>query len=54
MNFLRHCYWVIRYGDWDCGWEMYKNKPMLSVNHSYYNGYHAIFHCYKLWIAVSY
>ena len=54
MNFLRHCYWAVRHGDWDCGWEMYKGKPILGIYHTYHDGYHLVFHCYKLWIEVGY
>ena len=49
-----HVYWAIRYGEWDCGWEHYEDKPMLGVYHSYYDGNWTCLHCYKLWISVHY
>ena len=54
MEFFRHCYHAIRYGDWDLGWDSYKNKPMFGFYHTYYDGNHFSFHCYKLWISAYY
>ena len=54
MQFFRHCYHAIRYGDWDLGWESYKDKPMFGFYHTYYDGNHFSFHCYKLWISAYY
>lgn len=54
IKFFRHVYWALRYGEWTADWEMYKDKPMLNVNYVYYDGHHVTFHCYKLWICVSY
>jgi hypothetical protein len=54
MSKLHHLYYAIRYGEWSCGWEMYENKPPFGIYHTYYDGDHMTFHCYKLWVNVSY
>lgn len=54
INFLKHVYYAVRYGEWKCGWEDYLGKPKFLVDHIYYDGNHVVFHCYKLWIEVYY
>lgn len=54
MKFFKHCYHAIRYGEWDWGWGMHKDKPLFGFYSFYYDGRHAGFHLYKLWINVSY
>ena len=54
MNKLKSCYHAIRYGDWNCGWEYYKDKPIFGFYTAYYDGNHSVFHCGKLWISVYY
>lgn len=53
-HYLNHCCHAIRYGKWYCGWEMYKDKPMLGFFHYYYDGYMAAFHLYKFYVEVHY
>lgn len=54
MKTLRHCWWAIRYGEWHCGWKMYKDKPKFGFYHFYYDGNCAGFHLYKFWLSVRY
>jgi hypothetical protein len=54
MKFFKHCWWAVRYGEWSSGWEMYENKPPLGAYYTFYDGHHVTFHCYKLWVNVSY
>lgn len=53
-NFLKHISNIIKYGDWEWGWEMYKDKPMFGIYHTFYDGNLISFHLYKLWICVQY
>ena len=53
-NFMLHIHHALRYGDWDCGWEMYEDKPMFGLYKIYYDGDHVALHLYKFWVAVSY
>ena len=54
MKFFRHCYYAVRYGEWNCGWEMYENKPKFGFYSFWYDGQHVGFHLYKFWIDVYY
>lgn len=59
MNkFLKHCYWAIRYGDWDMGWDKdWLTKPdheWFYCGHVYYDGHHAAIRIGKFFIGVSY
>ena len=59
MNkFLKHCYWAVRYGDWDIGWDKdWLTKPdheWFYCGHVYYDGDHAAIRIGKFFIGVSY
>lgn len=41
---------MIRHGSWEWGWEMYKDKPMLDVSMTYYDGYWFAIHVGPFWV----
>ena len=53
-TFFNHLYWIIRYGEWNIGWEWYKGKPKFGLYFGYYNGHIICFHFFKFWIMVEY
>ncbi len=54
MNIFKHIYYAVRHGEWDCGWELYKDKPMFGFYCFRYDGNWFAFHCYKFWLSVCY
>lgn len=54
MNELRHIYYAVRYGDWDCGWEYVEDRKRLGWEHLYYDGDWFTLYLGNLWIAVYY
>jgi len=54
MEDIKHVYYAIFYGDWECGYELYEGKPKFGFFKCYYDGNHAALHVYNLWISVTY
>lgn len=57
-KFFNHCYYAIRYGDWDIGWDgEWLTKPdheWFYCGHIYYDGDHAAIRIGKFFVGVSY
>ena len=51
---MKQLYYILRYGEWSCGWESYERKPTFGLFKEYYDGTYITFHLYKLWIGVYY
>ncbi len=57
-SFFNHCYFAVRYGKWDVGWDKeWLTKPWhvwFHIGHVYYDGDHAGLRIGKFYISVSY
>ena len=54
MSKLKHIYWAIRHGDWDCGWERAPGDPWFSFHHGYYDCHWGYVCLGWFWVGVSY
>lgn len=54
MNKLKHIYWAIRYGDWDCGWESTYDRKSFGWDSMYYDGNWFSFYIGCFWVGVYY
>jgi len=54
VNFISHVYTAIRYGDWDCGFELWKGKPTLDVALMPYDGWNFCLHIHSFYLCVNY
>ena len=57
-GFARHCYYAIRYGDWDIGWDKEwltkEYHKWFVLGHAYYDGNHVCLRISKFYIYVGY
>lgn len=58
-NFFKHCYWALRHGEWDIGWDKEwgkkEDEPFLWWGHHYYDAtYYAAVRIGKFFIGVVY
>lgn len=57
-KFLRHCYYAIRYGEWDIGWDKEwltkEHHEWFVLGHAYYDGNHVCLRIGKFYIYVGY
>lgn len=53
-NFIWHIRYAIRQGEWDYGWEQYKNKPQFGFYHTWYDCNWFCAHLGPLWISCHY
>lgn len=57
-TFFKHCYFAVRYGDWDIGWDKeWLTKPdhtFFHIGHCYYDGDHAAIRIGKFYVGVTY
>jgi len=54
VNIAKHIYWAIRYGEWHCGCEFYKGKPMIGIFYAWHDGNNIGAHLGPLWIGCQY
>lgn len=54
MNIAKHIYWAVRHGEWSLGCEFYKNKPMIGVFWTYYDGNIFAAHLGPFWVGCYY
>jgi hypothetical protein len=54
MKKIRKIYYMIRYSDWDIGWEMWEGKPKFAFCHDYYDGDWYSIHIWKFYISCYY
>jgi hypothetical protein len=54
VNIIRHIYWAVRHGEWSGGCKFYKNKPMIGVFYTYYDGNLFAAHLGPFWIECIY
>lgn len=45
---------TLRHGDWECGCEFYRGKPMLGVFSTWHDGRWIGAHLGPLWVSVHY
>ena len=45
---------MFRYGDWDCGFEQYIDKPQFGIFNEYYDGNIFALHIWRLWVTCFY
>ena len=53
-NFFSHIITAIRYGEWDCGFELWNGKPMLAINLMPYYGWNFFLHIRSFYLCVNY